>query len=58
MNFDAKTLQQIQQQRAKLIASGELSQPRLLSEIINMDEATKRMKKTEKRKSKRTYVVI
>ncbi|HDF8570523.1 TPA: hypothetical protein PEO98_004763, partial [Enterobacter hormaechei subsp. hoffmannii] len=46
MNLDAKTLKQLQLKRAKLIASGDLSKPRLLSDIIDMDEVAKRMKNT------------
>jgi hypothetical protein len=58
MNIDAKTLKHIQQQRAKLIASGELSQPRLLSDTIDMDEVAKRMKNTEKKKAKPKFVIV
>lgn len=58
MKFDAKTLKQIQEQRALLIASGKQSEPRLLSESINMDEVAKRMKSTEKKKPKPKFVVI
>ena len=58
MNLDAKTLKQLQLKRAKLIASGDLSKPRLLSDIIDMDEVAKRMKNTEKKKAKPMYFVV
>jgi len=58
MNLDAKTLKQIQQQRARLIASGELSESRLLSESIDMDDVAKRMKSREKKKTRPKFVVI
>jgi hypothetical protein len=58
MNLDAKTLKQIQQQRARLIASGELSEPRLLSESIDMDDVAKPMKSREKKKTRPKFVVI
>ncbi|HBR4210901.1 TPA: hypothetical protein L9U68_005315 [Klebsiella pneumoniae] len=58
MNLDAKTLKQLQLKRAKLIASGDLSKPRLLSDIIDMDEVAKRMKNTEKKKAKPKYSVV
>ncbi|WP_439056134.1 hypothetical protein ACSJLZ_003251 [Serratia bockelmannii] len=58
MNLDAKTLKQLQQQRARLIASGELSEPRLLSDSIDMDGVAKRMKNTVKKKAKPKFVVV
>lgn len=58
MNLDSKTLKQIQQQRAKLIASGELSEPRLLSSTTDMDKVVERMKNTKNQKVKQKYVAI
>lgn len=49
---------QLQLKRARLIASGDLSKPRLLSDSIYMDEVAKRMKNTDKKKAKPIYLVV
>jgi hypothetical protein len=58
MNLDAKTLKHLQLKRAKLIASGDLSKPSLLSDSIDMDEVAKRMKNKDKKKAKPKYLVV
>lgn len=47
MNIDAEQIKKIRRHRAKLAASGELAQPRLLSEGINFAEAVEKLKQTK-----------
>lgn len=46
MNIDADQIKKIRRNRAKLAASGELIQPRLLSEGINFAQAVEKLKQT------------
>ncbi len=47
MNIDAEQIKKIKRHRAKLAASGELVQPRLLSEGVNFAEAVEKLRQTK-----------